>query len=340
MSVPVSVQASPQDRDRIAQLVCGHMATRVVGAAASLGLADLIGSEPVPASELAGALGCHPGALLRLLRAMAALELLTETEAGVFRLTGAGSLLRTDHEDSMHSFVGMTTHPAMLDAWRLLDEAVRAGSTVFDRVFGTDFFRHLGQDGQLSEQFNTAMRQSARIAARVLPSAFDFGRYGTLADIGGGNGTLLSAILAEHPRLRGILFDTPEGIAQARLPRRCERQSGDFFAAVPAGAELYLLKSILHDWDDARSASILDNIRAVIPEHGRLLVVEPVLPEVVEPGESALAYLSDLNMLVNLGGQERTGAEFARLFAGSGFELADVTPLPPARFSLIEAVPV
>ncbi|GAB3473943.1 methyltransferase [Amycolatopsis cihanbeyliensis] len=339
MSVPASVQASPQDRDRIARLVCGHMATRVIGTAATLGLADLIGDEPVPATELAGTVGCHPGALLRLLRAMAALELLVETEAGVFRLTGAGVLLRTDRPDSMRSFVGMTTHPAMLDAWRLLDGAVRAGSTVFDQVFGTDFFRHLGSDPELSEQFNTAMRQSARIAAQVLPSAFDFGRYGTLADIGGGNGTVLSAILAEHPRLRGILFDTPDGIAEAEVPERCERQAGDFFTAVPAGADLYLLKSIVHDWDDARCASILGNIRGVIPEHGRLLVVEPVLPEVVQPGQSSLAYLSDLNMLVNLGGQERTGADFARLFAASGFELADVTPLPPARFSLIEAVP-
>lgn len=333
------------DRDLIARLVCGHMATRAIAAAAEIGIADRLGDDARPAAELAEALGCHPGALNRLLRALTALELLVETAPGVFRLTAAGALLRSDRPDSMHSFVGMTTDAAMLDAWRLLDGAVRSGGTVFDQVFGTDFFDHLGQQPVLSEQFNTAMRQSAMIAARVLPTAFDFGRYTTLADIGGGNGTLISSILHAHPGLRGILYDTTKGIAQANgtltaagLSDRCARESGDFFASVPAGADLYLLKSIIHDWDDERAGLILRNCRSVIPEHGRLLIVEPVLPAVAEP-RSAQAFLSDLNMLVNLGGQERTREEFATLLAASGFELADITPLPPARFALIEAVP-
>lgn len=334
------------DRDRIAELVCGHMATRAVAAAASLGLADLIGDGERTTAELAGAAGCHAGALYRLLRSLAALGLLAEPAPGRFRLTASGALLRTDRPDSMHSFVSMCTDPAMLDAWRALDGSVRTGHRAFDEVFGTDFFTHLGADPVLSERFNAAMRQSAQVAAKVLPGAYDFARYGTVADIGGGDGTLLAAVLRAHPRLRGLLFDTLEGAAQADetlaaagVSQRCETRTGDFFTAVPAGADLYMLKSIVHDWDDERAVRILRNIRAVIPGDGRLLIVEPVLPAVVGSVPTALPYLSDLNMLVNLGGRERTREDFGDLCAAAGFELADVTALSPARYSLIEALP-
>jgi hypothetical protein len=337
------VETTPADRERIAQLVCGHMATRVISAAAALGLADVIADADRHATEVAAATGSAPDATLRLLRALAALGLLTEARPGAFRLTGAGALLRTDRPDSMHAFVGLTTHDVMLHGWEDLAGAVRGGGPAAD----TDFFGTLAADPALSEQFNAAMRQATRVAAQVLPKAFDFGRYDTVTDVGGGDGTLLAAVLAGNPGLRGVVYDTREGIAQAAgvlraagVADRCGRVSGDFFASVPFGADVYMLKSILHDWDDERAALILRNIRAVTPAHGRLLIVEPVLPDVVaqEPTSSALMYLSDLNMLVNLGGRERTRAEFAALCGAAGFELADVTSLAPARFSLIEAV--
>lgn len=339
-------EASVQDRGRLAQLVFGQMAAQTVATAAAFGLADLIGETERSAAELAEATGCHPGSMTRLLRTLAALELLTESRAGHFRLTGAGALLRTDRPDSMHALVTIFSDAAMLDAWRSLSGAVRTGQVAFDKTFGTDFFTYLAGNPALSERFNTAMRQGTHVTAQVLPAAYDFGRFSTVADIGGGDGTLLAAVLGAHPRLRGILYDTPEGLAQAEgtlaeagVAQRCTTRTGDFFAEVPAGADLYLLKSVIHDWDDERATLILRHCRAVIPEHGRVLIVEPVLPDVVDGSLPALMYLSDLNMLVNVGGRERTRDDFAALCTASGFELADITALPPAGFSLIEAVP-
>lgn len=344
--IPV-VTVTPADRERIADLVCGHMATRAVSAAATLGLADAVGPGGSSAAEVAATAGTHPEATRRLLRALTALGVLAEPRHDQFVLTGVGALLRTDHPESMHEFVAMTTDPAMLGAWQRLDEAVRTGQATFAAVFGTDFFSHLGRDPRLSERFNAAMRQGTRLAAQVLPQAYDFGRHSTLADIGGGDGTLLAAVLTAYPDLQGILHDTADGITQAGttiaaagIERRCTLSTGDFFAGVPAGADAYLLKSILHDWDDERCLSILRNIRRVIPPDGRLLVVDAVLPEVVSSGGSALPHLGDLNMLVQLGGRERTRGDFAALCSAAGFAVADVIGLAPARFSLVEAVPV
>lgn len=337
---------TPRDRDRIARLVCGHMATRVVGAATSLGIMDLIGDGEREYAEIADAAGSFPDAMRRLLRTLAALQLLTETQPGRFRLTTAGTLLRTDQPGSMHAFVSMCTDATMMDAWGDLETAVSTGRNVFEWVFGTDFFGHLADNPALSEQFNTAMRQGTRVTSRVLPTVYGFGRFGTVADIGGGDGTLLASVLAAHPHLRGAVCDSAEGLtgadqvlSDADVADRCERRECDFFQEVPAGFDAYLLKSILHDWDDSQAHLILRNCHAAMGDKGRLLIVEPVLPTVATP-TAELAYLSDLNMLVNLGGRERTLSEFTDLCAEAGFKLTDVISLAPARFSLIEAVPV
>ncbi|MGH3901633.1 MAG: methyltransferase [Pseudonocardiaceae bacterium] len=344
---PSAAAASAADRGRLVQLVFGLMAGEVVGTAARLGLADLIGDAECIDAELAEVSGTDPGALARLLRAMAALELLVETRPGRFRLAGAGGLLRTDRRDSMHDFVRMFSEPAMLASWRELDDAMRTGRTVFDEVFGIDFFAYLAADPALSERFNAAMRQGTQLTARLLPTHYEFARFHTVADIGGGDGILIAGVLREHPTLRGVLFDTAKGLAQADrtlaaagTADRCRTEIGDFFTAVPEGADLYLLKSVVHDWDDERAGAILENCRQVIPDHGQLLIIEPVLPEVVNGSIPPTMYLSDLNMLVNIGGRERTRADFEDLCHRSGFTLTGITPLPPpAAFSLIEAVP-
>ncbi|HEX2284578.1 MAG TPA: methyltransferase, partial [Mycobacterium sp.] len=292
--------------------------------------------------------GADATTLTRLLRALAALGVLTETQPGSFKLTGLGALLRSDRPDSMRSFVQMFNDPAMLGAWRELDHAVRTGETTFDRVHGTTFFGYLAERPELSAQFNAAMRQGTALTAQQLPTAYDFSRFRTVADIGGGDGTLLSAVLAAHPHLHGILFDTAEGLAQADdtfktvgVIDRCATSVGDFFSGAPAGAALYMIKSVLHDWDDERCRTILGHVRAVIPDDGRLLIIEPVFPPKVDGTQPPTMYLSDLNMLVNLGGRERTRAEFEQLCSDTGFRLTSVTPLPPpAAFSLLEAEPV
>ncbi|MFG2831408.1 methyltransferase [Streptomyces sp. NPDC048434] len=346
--MPRENHPSHKDRDTLVRIAYGAMATHTMGAAARLRIADLIGDGECTADELAAECTAQPQAMGRLLRALTGLGLLDERSPGVFALTPVGALLRTDEPESLHSFVRMFSDPTLLRAWERLDDSVRTGETSFDAVFGKDFFGHLAERPEMSADFNAAMSQATRDTAALLPSAFDFGRFATVADIGGGDGTLLAAILRAFPSLDGILFDSAEGLAQAgaKLARdgldgRCSLVPGDFFATAPEGADLYLLKSVIHDWSDARCADILGHCRRVIPDGGRLLLVEPVLPPVVDPAAAGVVYLSDLNMLVNVGGRERTRDDFELLCRAAGFAVRTVTRLPkPNRFSVIEAEPV
>ncbi|MFF2922402.1 methyltransferase [Streptomyces celluloflavus] len=345
---PQESGAPADPRTMLAHVLYGAMAGQTIGAAARLRIADLIGDGERTADELAAECAAQPRAMARLLRALAGLGLLAERAPGCFTVTEAGTLLRSDRPDSVYSMVRMFTDPVMLRAWERLDDSVRTGETSFDGVFGKDFFGHLAEHPELSAEFNAAMSQATRDTAELVPAAFDFGRFTTVADIGGGDGTLLAAVLRAHPALRGIIFDSAEGLAQAgpKLAReglddRCSLVTGDFFATAPEGADLYLLKSVIHDWSDERCADILRHCRAVIPDGGRLLIVEPVLPPVVDPSQAGTMYLSDLNMLVNLGGRERTRDDFEELCRTAGFAVRTVTALPkPNPFSLIEAEPV
>jgi hypothetical protein len=350
--IVIIINHGPMDaaaaRGRLVHLVFGQFAAQAVGVAARLRLADLLGDHAHTAEEIAEQCGTHPQSLTRLLRALAALELLTEPQPGRFALTPAGALLRTDRADSLDAFIRMFTDPAMTAAWQRLDDGVRTSRVMFDEVFGTDFFSYLDERPELSSTFNAAMSQGTATTAATIPAAYDFGRFSTIVDIGGGDGTLIAAILREHPAARGVLYDTTAGLSQAEatlrqaaVEDRCTTVAGDFFTSVPEGGDLYLLKSVLHDWDDERAAVILGHSRTVIPDHGRLLIVEPVLPDTVDGSAPAVMYLSDLNMLVNLGGRERTRTDFGELCNRAGFALTAVISLPPpAAFCLIEATPV
>lgn len=336
------------DRMRISELMFGALASNTVGTAARLGLADLLDDDTErPAAEIAAAAGTPPVATIRLLRALAALGLVTETRPDHFRLTPFGALLRSDHPNSALAGFRTFTDRAFLDSWRELDTAVRTGEPVFEQVHGVAFFDYLAARPELSQRFNATMRQGSLPTARALAEHLDLGGAGTVCDIGGGDGTVLAELLREHPDLRGILHDTEAGLAEAGpvlqaagVADRCRTETGDFFAGVPAGADVYVIKSVIHDWDDDRCATILGHCRRVIPEHGRLLIVEPVLPPVVDGSIPPLMYLSDLNMLVLLGGRERTAADFEALCARAGFTLRGVQRLPPpVPFAVLEAVP-
>ncbi|MEU5884944.1 methyltransferase [Spirillospora sp. NPDC047279] len=341
-------EATPgaEARAMVMRLVFGGMAVQVVGVAARLNLPDEIGPDDATVTDLAGTYGFEPVRMTRLLRALAGLQLCREVEPGRFRLTDAGHLLRQGHPASVHRFVLMFTDPVMLGAWPRLETALRTGRTQFDEVFGQPFFDYLTERPEKSAVFNDSMSQATSAVAAVLPGLHDFGRYRLLMDIGGGDGTLLTAVLRDHPGLRGRVFDTAPGAAQAGevigrtgLAGRCEVAHGDFFGSVPGGADAHLLKSILHDWDDARVVTILRHSRAALPGDGTLLIVEPVLPETVPEEGMGGIYLSDLNMLVNVGGRERTRTEFEHVCREAGFTVTAVTPLAATGFSLIEAVP-
>ncbi|WP_280385560.1 methyltransferase [Nocardia wallacei] len=337
--------ATAEQRGQIIGLVFGQMAGQLVATAARLHLADALGDGARSGAEIAEIIGTHDLSTTRMCRALAAFGLLTETEPGRFRLTDTGALLRTDRPDSLNSFVQMFSDPAMQAAWGELGTAVQTGKPSFDTIFGVGFFDYLAAHPHLSAQFNVSMRQGTAATARILPQHYAFADFPTVADIGGGDGTLLAAVLGANPDLRGILYDTAEGLAQAAetlsaqgVSERCAVVTGDFFAAAPAGADLYLLKSIMHDWDDERAAVILGHIERVLPAGGRVLIIEPILPDVVDDSVPRNMYISDLNMLVNLGGRERTRAEFETLCATAGLAVSKITQLPPPLgVSLIEA---
>jgi hypothetical protein len=226
--------------------------------------------------------------------------------------------------------------------WGDLLESVRTGAPAFERLYGQPYFSYLGEHPEQASVFDAAMSEFSRRGLQALLDACDLSSVGTLADVGGGNGTNLAGILRHYPTLRGLLFDLPHVVARARpfleaagVAGRCTVAGGDFFATAPGGADAYLLRHILHDWDDARAGRILDNLRRVMPAGARLLVVEIVLPD----GDGqAFGNLMDLHMLVLAGGRERTEAEYRQLFAAHGFRLARVVPTE-GDYSVIEAVP-
>jgi O-methyltransferase domain/Dimerisation domain len=338
------------DRDLIVRLAFGTMAAQTVRAAVRLRVVELIGDGRRQAADVADDAGADPQAMTRLLRALSGLGLLTEHTPDSFSVTPAGALLDPHRPDSLNSFVRMFTEPAVARAWEHLDGSIRTGDVAFDAVFGTDFFSYLSRHPVLSAAFNTAMSQAVGEAAAALPHAFDFGRFTTVTDVGGGDGTLLAGVLDAHPGLTGVIYDTADGLAQAPktleqrgLTERCSLIAGDFFRSVPGNSDLYLLKSVLHDWADEQAVTILSHCREGLPPGGRVLIVEPVLPEVVDcdaeahASDGGITYLSDLNMLVNVGGRERTRKDFEDVCDRAGLSIKSVTPLlEAAPFSLIE----
>ncbi|MFC5286623.1 methyltransferase [Actinokineospora guangxiensis] len=328
-------------------LVFGHMATQVVATAVRLGVADAIGDDGRHGADLAAGIGTDPETTNQLCRALAALGVLSETKAGWFRLTETGALLRTDRPDSLAPFARVFADPAIQATWRELDSVVRTGQGSFGALFGKSFFEHVAADPQLSTHFPAALRQSAAQTAEALPAHYDFAPYGTVADLGGGDGTVLAAILAATPRLRGILIDAPPALAAAPatlaaagVADRCAVIPGDITAEVPPGADLYLIRNVLHHAPDERAVAVLSAIRAAVSRGGRLLIVDPALPDTVDGSLPDTMYLSDLHMRMIGGGRGRTQAAFEDLCARGGFTVTGFRLLPaPMAFSLIEAVP-
>ncbi len=344
---------STADRDRIVRLVFGTMAAQTLRAAVRLRVVERIGDTPRTAADVAAEAGAGQQPMTRLLRALTGLGVLNEHTPGTYSVTGAGALLHRHRPGSLSSFVRVFTEPAVVRAWEHLDDSIRTGRPAFDTVFGTDFFSHLGQSPELSDEFNAAMSQAVSETAAALPHAYDFSRFTSVTDVGGGDATLLAGVLTAYPHLTGVVLDTAEGLAQAPstlerhgLKERCSLVAGDFFTSVPEGSDLCLMKSVLHDWTDDQAVTILSHCRAALPPDGLLLIVEPLLPEVADThtgaglAEDAITYLSDLNMLVNLGGRERTREDFQDLCRRAGLTLTSSTPLADAEpFSLLEARP-
>jgi hypothetical protein len=334
-------QASPSAQ--LQQLISGHWIAQAIAAAAELGIADLLAAGPRSSDDLAQAAGCHPGALYRLLRALAGLRIFTEVEPKRFGLTPMAEVLRADAAASLRLRAMQTCSDVPWRAWGQLGYSVRTGQSAFEHVFGMDTWEYRARNPEVNARFNTSETNIVTQVANAVVGAYDFSALGTLVDVGGGHGGLLIAILGVNPELRAVLFDQPhvvegarEPLAAAGLLNRCEISGGDMFDAVPAGGDAYLLSRVIHGWDDDRALVFLANCRRVMGPHSKLLVIEEVIP----PGDVfSYGKLSDLNMLVSPGGQERTEAEYRALFTAAGFALTRIIPTR-SRISLIEGTPV
>jgi O-methyltransferase/methyltransferase family protein len=325
------------------ELGLGSWFTAALYAAVRLGIADELAGGPRSAEEIAGRVGADPAATFRLLRALASRSVLKMRRDGRFALTRLGATLRSDHPESMApmlAFVGSRQH---WEHWGELLHSVRTGGTAVEKLRGTEVFEYLDVDAEFAALFNDAMTGGSRAVNENAVPAYDFGDRTLIVDVGGGHGGLLAAILNSAPRATGVLFDRPSVVADAHsvlgpagVAGRCRVEGGSFFEAVPARGDAYVLKAIIHDWDDAASVAILRTVRTAIADNGTLLLFEMVLPE---GAPAHLGFLVDLEMLVSAGGRERTASQYSELLSRAGFRMTRVIPTA-SPLSIVEAVPV
>lgn len=338
--------AAPQSSDpsveRLLNLIDGHRVTAVIYTTAQLGIADFLLEGSKTAAELARLTQTHDRSLSRLMETLVKLAICAETPDGKFELTRTGNHLAENSERSLKAFV-LLEGGLIRGAWNELIESIQTGKTAAE-LAGRTTQEHFANAAKKSAGlFNEAMASITRMAVSDLLSAYDFSGIGTLMDVGGGLGELLIGILRKYPSMRGIVFDLPlsserakNNISDAGLADRCEFVPGDFFESVPQGADAIIMKSIIHDWSDERCLRILQHCRRALAPFARLMLVDKVLPETIEPGPADLfVFLDDLNMLRGAGGCERTPREFRALLEKSGFDMQRV--VPTGRYSVIDA---
>jgi hypothetical protein len=319
-------------------MASAYWVSQALFVAAKLGLADLLAAGPKTAAEMSH--GVHERALSRLLRALASVGVFAEDDDGRFHLTPLAEPLRADHPESKRAMILMAGDD-QYRAWSQLHYSVQTGQPGFEREFGRPLFDYLAENPAKAKTFDDAMVSIHGRETPAMLDAYDFSEIDTLADLGGGNGSVLRAVLAKYPSMRGVLFDLPNVVGRARtaiatagLFDRCQAIGGSFFESAPAGADAYFLRHILHDWNDEQCLTILGHIHAAAPPHARLLVVESI----IESGNApSFAKLLDLTMLVIPGGQERTETEWRSLLARGGFELQRIVPTA-ADVCVLEAV--
>jgi SAM-dependent methyltransferase len=332
-----------QNASKLLEIIGASWMSQAVYVAAELRLADLLADGPLRVDELAKAAGCHEASLGRLLRGLASLGVCVESADGRFGLAPMGSLLRSDASSSLRSWAilwGKNQWPV----WGNLLHSVRTGDSARKLVKGTEGYEHLARDAEAAAVFNRAMTEITRFVASEVVRVYDFSAARRIVDVGGGYGELLAAVLKAYPKAQGVVFDLPHAIdgSQERATdawpaERCEFVAGDFFESVPPGGDAYLLKSVLHNWTDERSAVILRNCRRAMSRGAKILLVERLAPVRMEASQEAQAVArADLNMLVGPGGRERTEAEFGDLLGAAGFGPVRIFP-GAMDYSVIES---
>ena len=326
---------------QLMQMLFGFAASRAIGVAAELHIADLLQHGPKTAEELAAQTHTHARSLYRVLRACASISVFSEDEERRFSLTPLAEPLLSDVPGSLRAFAEMITTDWQYQTWAELTYSVKTGKPSFDKVHGMSSFDYFWSHEREGKQFNDAMTSNSAFSSVAVVNAYDFSAISTLVDVGGGHGFLLASILEKYPGVKGVLYDTQAVITEAEklltehgVAERCERTGGNFFESVPTGGDAYIMKHIIHDWNDEQCITILKNCRSAMKEGGKVLIVEMIVPEGNEPSP---AKFLDLQMLQYLPGCERTEKEYKELLGKAGFELARIVPTR-SPFSIIEGV--
>jgi hypothetical protein len=332
---------SQRETDRLNMMVVAAAESRALCTIAELGVADHIDAgSPQPVAALAAATSTHERSLYRVMRFLASRGVFAETSPNHFDHTPLSLVLRTDADGSYRSSARMFHR--LFPGWDGLDHAVRTGEPGFNKVFGQPLFDYVMTHPDVGPILDAGMTSIHGYETGAMLEAYDFSGVDVLADVGGGNGSLLAGVLQRYPKMRGILFDlghvvgrAAEGLKQAGLSARCQVIEGSFFETVPPGADAYLMRHIIHDWTDEQSLQILGHCRAVMPRNGRLLLVECVVPtgNALSPAKDF-----DMTMMTFPGGMERTEAEFRALLSRAGFTLTSVTPTS-TMVSVVEGRP-
>jgi hypothetical protein len=334
----------PQAYQRLAELLIGARIAMALRVVAECRIADVLATGPKRAEELSSATGIPVSTLHRLMRGLAHMGVFAETVEGRFANTEVSEYIRSDVTPSLRELILFLNDDAVLRAWQHLPTVLQSGAPAFAAANGVAVFDYIAADPKRTETVAKAMAGIYGPEGPKIAVGYPFGRFNTLIDIGGGQGHIIAEILQQHPALHGALLDLRPTAAVARtflagqgLSPRCDVVAGDFFTAVPAGYDAYMIKSVLHDWDDDKAGQILRQCRDVMPSHGRVLVIEIVVSPGQPMGHPHL--MIDLEMMVTLGGKERTEQEFATLLSNAGLALEKVTPINGSFFSVVEARP-
>lgn len=314
-----------EDEPIVLRMLGGYRQTQMLYVVAKLKIADLLSAGPMSAQELASATEVHAPALFRVMRCLAGMGVFRERADGRFEITASAQPLRSDHPASVHGLAVSYGEPWWWQGWGRTLDCVRTGSSAFELADGRGIFDYLREHPEAAAVFNANMAAMTARTSQSIVEAIDWKGTHRVVDVGGGRGVLLATILRERPAIQGILFDQSAAVQEAGSvlaefirQGRCKTISGDVFSAVPPGGDLYILKEIIHDWDDERSVQILRNCRSAMRQDGRLIIVERMIGPPNVPTEGKVV---DVTMLVLAGGKERTVEEYGKLLDRAGLRL-------------------
>jgi hypothetical protein len=339
---PELEKQTPPPQAVLMQMSMGFIVSQAISVAAKLYIADHLKDGAKNVEQLAWLTETNQPALYRLLRALGSIGVFAEDEDSYFSLTPLSEFLRSDHPESLRGIAHMICDREHWNAHGNLLHSVKTGGIAFENAFGQPFFPYLQDKPETARIFDDAMTSFSKTVGNAVAAVYDFSEAKTIADIGGGHGRLLSTVLKTNENAKGILFDQPQVVAgadevleNAGVTGRVEIVGGDFFAEIPVEADIYLMKHIVHDWNDEESVSILQNIAKSAKLGAKVLLVESVVE--AEKGIPSMSKVMDLNMLAMTSGRERTAKEYAELFEKAGFKLTNVIPTP-SPLQIVEAI--